>query len=194
MLFAASDCVLIVKLPLPDLLNEPVKPCPDHVAAASFAFVPIKFGTRHIATVGVGGVGGVAVGTVVLVAVAVFVGVAVRVDMAVLVLVGVLVCVGVLVLVEVAVFVGVAVRVGVAVFVGVLVRVGVAVFVGVLVRVGVAVFVGVGGRPLTVIAEAQGTLLSAGSDCEPIRKLPVPFDAEIDPVKPAPLHIPCAVL
>ena len=170
MLFAASDCVLIVKLPLPDLLNEPVKPCPDHVAAASFAFVPIKFGTRHIATVGVGGVGGVAVGTVVLVAVAVFVGVAVRVDVAVLVLVGVLVCVGVLVLVEVAVFVGVAVR------------------------VGVAVFVGVGGRLLTVIAEAQGTLLSAGSDCEPIRKLPVPFDAEIDPVKPAPLHIPCAVL
>ena len=182
MLFAASDCVLIVKLPLPDLLNEPVKPCPDHVAAALFAFVPIKFGTRHIATVGVGDVGGVAVGTVVLVAVAVFVGVAVRVDVAVLVLVGVLVCVGVLVLVEVAVFVGVAVRVGVAVFVGV------------LVRVGVAVFVGVGGRPLTVIAEAQGTLLSAGSDCEPIRKLPVPFDAEIDPVKPAPLHIPCAVL
>jgi len=52
MLFAVSDCVLIVKLPLPVLFTEPVKPCPDHVPAAALHCVPIKAGTRHIATVG----------------------------------------------------------------------------------------------------------------------------------------------
>lgn len=44
--FAASDWVLMVKLPLPlDLLTEPLKPRPAQSSSASLKRVPLKFGT-----------------------------------------------------------------------------------------------------------------------------------------------------
>jgi hypothetical protein len=86
---AASVCVRTVKLPVLPLarLTVPVKPAALQVDSASLKRVPLKFGTRHIAIVGVAGLVAVLVGVAVLVAV--------LVGVLVLVLVGVLVDVAV---------------------------------------------------------------------------------------------------